>query len=284
VKIRFWGTRGSLATPGGDTVHYGGNTSCVEVRGENGTVLVLDAGTGIRPLGEAIDREIRRIDILLTHLHMDHIQGLGFFDPLFWPGLEVHLWAPSSTTLGLHTRLSRYLSPPLFPVRLCDLPCDLTLHDVVSLRRFSIGDFVIRARLVCHPGPTVGYRIEGDGATLAYLPDNEPALGVEELPEERAWIPGIELAEGADLLIHDAQYSHEEYSSHVGWGHSSIPHALAFAQAAGVAHLVLFHHDPSHSDEDLDHLFEEVHESRQLPFKLSPAAEGESLQLGKSRT
>jgi phosphoribosyl 1,2-cyclic phosphodiesterase len=190
VRVTFWGTRGSLATPGSDTLRYGGNTSCVEVRSRSGALLVLDAGTGIRPLGDSIARDTRRVDILLSHLHMDHIQGLGFFEPLFWPETEVHLWGPSSTTLGLHARLSRYLSPPLFPVRLRDLPCNPVLHDVVELGHFSIGEFEIDARLVCHPGPTIGYRIACDGAVVAYMPDHEPNLGIDALPGDRAWIPG----------------------------------------------------------------------------------------------
>jgi phosphoribosyl 1,2-cyclic phosphodiesterase len=283
VKIRFWGTRGSLATPGRDTIRYGGNTSCVELRGDDGTLLVLDAGTGIRPLGEAVERGLRRVDILLTHLHMDHIQGLGFFDPLFWPELEVHLWGPSSTTLDLHARLSRYLSPPLFPIRLLDLPCALTLHDVVSTPRFQIGDLEVEAELVCHPGPTVGYRIAGDGAVVTYMPDHEPFLGVSDGQQDSHWIPGLSLARDADLLIHDAQFSHEEYPRYVGWGHSSIEHSLLFARAAGVKHLVPFHHDPSHSDVVLDRLYEEVHKHHELPFELTPAAEGAVFDLTRPR-
>ena len=193
MRATLWGTRGSLAAPGPETMHYGGNTSCVEVRSGE-TLLVLDAGTGIRRLGEWIEREIGpaigRVDILLTHMHMDHIQGLGFFEPLFWRDLEVHLWGPSSTTMDLRTRLSRYLSPPLFPVRLRDLPCCMHLHDVVSVRHFEVGGFEIRADLLCHPGPTVGYRIEADGASLAYLPDHEPALGARDFPGERDWVSG----------------------------------------------------------------------------------------------
>jgi phosphoribosyl 1,2-cyclic phosphodiesterase len=282
VKVTFWGTRGSLATPGSETIRYGGNTSCVEVRDANDALLVLDAGTGIRPLGDQISRDTRRLDILLTHLHMDHIQGLGFFEPLFWPELEVHLWGPSSTTQGLRERLTRYLSPPLFPVRIADLPCYITLHDVVATPRFQIGDYEIQAGLVCHPGPTVGFRIHADGASLTYLPDHEPALGLGEIPSDPEWIPGFDLARDVDLLIHDSQYTPEEYAQYVGWGHSSIEHTLAFARAAGVRRLAPFHHDPSHSDAILDRLYEEVEKSQELPFELTPAMEGTTLTVSRS--
>jgi phosphoribosyl 1,2-cyclic phosphodiesterase len=282
VKVRLWGTRGSLATPGRDTIRYGGNTSCVEVRGAGGELLVLDAGTGVRPLGDDIERGVERIDILLTHLHMDHIQGLGFFEPLFWPELEVHLWGPSSTTQNLHARLSRYLSPPLFPVRLLDLPCKLTLHDVVATPHFRIGNFEVEAGLICHPGPTVGYRIIGDGATLAYMPDHEPFLGVSVDEIDPRWIPGVALAQDADLLIHDAQFSSEEYPRYVGWGHSSIEHTLAFARTARARHLVPFHHDPSHTDAMLDRLFKAVRKFQELPFEITPATEGAVFVVGAS--
>jgi len=252
VKVTLWGTRGSMASPGPETNRYGGNTSCVEVRGVDRTVLVLDAGTGIRRLGDAIVEEIRRVDVLLTHLHMDHIQGLGFFEPFFRPDIEVHLWGPSSTGLQLQERLSRYMSPPLFPVRLRDLPCQLTLHDVVSIGSFEIGPFDVEAELVCHPGPTVGYRIEEDGASFVYLPDHEPILGAEDFFGDPEYIPGLGLARDADLLIHDTMFTAEEYPSHVGWGHSSLDQALAFARAAGVRQLVNFHHDPGHTDTELE--------------------------------
>src|SRR5882724_473073 len=129
MHVMLWGTRGSVAAPGPETARYGGNTSCVEVRGSDGTVLVLDAGTGIRRLGPSLV-SLKRLDLLLTHLHMDHIQGLGFFSPLYDSGVEVHIWGPASTTADLRTRLMRYLSPPLFPVHLRDLPCQLSLHEV----------------------------------------------------------------------------------------------------------------------------------------------------------
>jgi phosphoribosyl 1,2-cyclic phosphodiesterase len=283
VKITLWGTRGSLASPGPETTRYGGNTVCVEVRAADGTVLVLDAGTGVRRLGDAIVDDVQRVDLLLTHLHMDHIQGLGFFEPLFRPGVEAHIWGPSSTTLDLRARLGRYLSPPLFPVRLRDLPRQPILHDVVPLGTFRIGPFSIQAELVCHPGPTVGYRIEADGTSVAYLPDHEPALGVTEFPGDLDYLPGLGLAQGVDLLIHDTMFTAEEYPRHVGWGHSSLPHALAFANAAGVKRLVTFHHDPSHSDEKLDRLFTEA-TSAALPFQLLRGLEGTSFDLAASRS
>jgi phosphoribosyl 1,2-cyclic phosphodiesterase len=280
VKVTFWGTRGSIASPGPETTRYGGNTSCVEVRGEDGTLVILDAGTGIRRLGDSIGAEPRRIDVLLSHLHMDHIEGLGFFDPLFRPDKEVHVWGPASTTLDLRSRLGRYLSPPIFPVRLRDLPCRLELHDVVQARSFEIGGLHVEARLVCHPGPTVGYRIREDGASLAYLSDHEPALGLEGFPLEPEWTSGYDLAAGADVLIHDAQYTAEEYRAHVGWGHSAIPHLLALAKLARVRTLVPFHFDPAHGDAMLDALFDEVRRSGDLPFELVPAREGETLAVG----
>ena len=279
MKLTLWGTRGSLAAAGPETVRYGGNTACVAVEGHNGTFLVLDAGTGIRRLGAAVPAEIPRIDLLLTHLHMGHIQGLGFFDPLYREGQEVHIWGPPSTTLDLRGRLSRYLSPPLFPVRLRDLPCQLTLHDV-PLEPFTIGGLTVRAALVCHPGPTVGYRIVEEGASLCYLPDHEPALGVRFIPAPD-WISGFDLVREVDLLVHDTQYSPEEYPDHVGWGHSAISHTFRLASMARVRRLVTFHHDPSHDDKMLDHLVVEARRGRELPFDLHPGMEGTTFILSR---
>ena len=277
----LWGTRGSLAAPGPETMRYGGNTSCVEVRGADGTLVILDSGTGIRRLGETLGAETRRIDLLLTHLHMDHIQGLGFFDPLFEAGVEVHIWGPSSATQDLGERLVRYLSPPLFPVYLRNVPCRLTLHDVVSTPSFRIGGLEIEARLVCHPGPTVGYRIREDDVSLAYLPDHEPALGGSCVPIDPEWLSGHELAAGVDLLIHDAQYTDEEYATHVGWGHSSVRHALEFAKVVAARQLVCFHHDPAHSDTILDRIYAKASASCDWPFQVTPGTEGASFKLGR---
>lgn len=273
MKVKLWGTRGSLAAPGPETARYGGNTSCVEVRGNDGAVLILDAGTGLRRLGVSLPVTLRRVNILLTHLHMDHIQGLGFFAALRNPEAEVHIWGPASTTLNLRSRLSRYLSPPLFPVHLRDLPSSVIFHEVPS-DEFDIGEFHISTALVCHPDPTVGYRIEAPDATLAYIPDHEPALGAQKFPISPDWTSGYELAVESDMLIHDAQFTDDEYLTRVGWGHSSLAQAFEFAALAGVRSFVPFHHDPAHTDDVLDKLFKNSIDPAQLDFAVIPGREG----------
>jgi phosphoribosyl 1,2-cyclic phosphodiesterase len=281
MRITLFGTRGSVATPGSETTRYGGNTSTVEVLGKDGTVLVLDAGTGIRRLGLQLPPPTARIDILLTHLHMDHIQGLGFFGPLYNPGVDVHIWGPASSTLSLEARLSRYLAPPLFPVHLRDLP-GLTCHQVPR-PPFDIGPFQIRTALICHPGPTVGYRIEGDDGVAVYMSDHEPALCFRngQWPDAD-WISGHELAAGADLLIHDAQYTDEEYERCRGWGHSSYRHAFAFAAEVGTKELVPFHHDPSHDDPTLDRLLDDAVRRFNPAFNVSSGCEGAVFEVGSN--
>jgi phosphoribosyl 1,2-cyclic phosphodiesterase len=284
VNVRLWGTRGSLASSGPDTVGYGGNTSSVEVCGAGGEVIALDAGTGMRRLGMAIEPEVERVDILLTHLHMDHIQGLGFFAPLFRPWGEVHVWGPPSTTLDLRSRLARYLSPPLFPVRIRDLAARVMFHDVPETP-FRIGRFTVTAAPVIHPGPTVGYRLEEEGAVIAYLPDHEPALGGTSFRPN--WTSGFDLARGADLLIHDAQYSADERAERIGWGHSSVEEAVDLARAASAARLVLFHHDPAHDDATLDALSAEAaaHAARVAPgLTVIPGREGEEYEISRARS
>ena len=278
MQVTLWGTRGSLATPGPEMMRYGGNTSCVAVVGCEGTVLVLDAGTGIRRLAASLPEPLRRVDILLTHLHMDHIQGLGFFAPLYRPDVEVHIWGPGSTTLGLEARLKRYLSPPLFPVNLSELP-NLVFHPV-PCGEVDIGEFRVCSALVCHPGPTVGYRITAPEGVLTYLPDHEPALAVLTFPSlPREWTSGATLAEGADLLIHDGQYSAAEYACHCGWGHSSLEQAMDFGSLAEVRQLVPFHHDPDHTDIDLDRLVAEAIEATRPAYLVSRGLEGATFNL-----
>ena len=260
MRARVWGCRGSLATPGADTVRYGGNTSCVEVTLESEHRIVLDAGTGMRPLGVEITGDRRELHIMLTHLHLDHLQGLGFFRPLFQPDLEVHLWGPASPVQSLEDRIAIYLSPPLFPVSLADIPATIVFHD--EPHHVEIGSATVHAAYVTHQGPTVGYRIEEHGRVLAYVPDHEPSLGGDLDHQPADWISGHEVAHDADVLFHDAQYGDVEYPSHVGWGHSAIDHVMDFARKLDVGTTVLFHHDPYHTDEELELLLEDAKRSR----------------------
>ena len=279
MKVTLWGTRGSLASPGQETIRFGGNTSCVSVEGSEGTQIVLDGGTGIRRLGQSLPPDLKRAYILLTHLHMDHLQGLPFFAPLRQAGVEVHIWGPASTTLNLRARLLRYLSPPLFPISVRDILSDLHFHEL-PYDTIEVGEFNVEAHLVLHPNPTVGYRIYDRYASVTYLPDHEPALGTSTFPRSKEWTSGFALAEGTDLLIHDAQYSTEEYQDRVGFGHSSISQAVEFAELAGVNQLIPFHHDPSHTDVMLDGMIEDVITEMQPEFEVTPGMEGIEINLG----
>jgi phosphoribosyl 1,2-cyclic phosphodiesterase len=279
MEVTFWGTRGSLPSPDPETSRMGGNSSCVEVARTDGTVLILDAGSGMRRLGRKLSGTLQRIDVLLTHLHMDHIQGLGFFAPIYQPGLEVHIWGPPSSTQPLLGRLARYLSPPLFPVHLRDVPSAIYMHDLNG-DDIEIGPYHIEVSFVCHPNPTVGYRVSDGETIVTYLPDHEPALGLGVIEKDSpAWVSGIGLADGADLLIHDAQYTDEEYPTHVGWGHSTMRQAFDFAALADVAMLVPFHHDPSHSDDEIDRIVSETLHEMNPPFAVVPAMEGMTVVL-----
>jgi len=252
MQATIWGCRGSVASPGPDTARYGGNTSCVEVRLSDGTPIVLDAGTGVRRLGRKLVAEgVDEVHVLLTHLHLDHLVGLGFFAPLFTEGIRVHIWGPGSPTETLGDRIARYLSPPLFPVHLAEVQGHVQLHDARE-EPWTIGPARVVAGRVSHNGPTVGYRIEEDGRSLAYIPDHEPGRATDMASVELEWISGYQVAARASVLLHDAQYTAEEYVRHVGWGHSSIEHVVTLARRAEVERLILFHHDPYHSDAELE--------------------------------
>jgi phosphoribosyl 1,2-cyclic phosphodiesterase len=254
VRLTIWGCRGSVPTPGSDTVRYGGNTSCVEVSLDDGSVLVLDAGTGIRPLGlELRDRGTRHVKLLLTHLHLDHLEGLRFFAPLWDERVTMDIWGPRSPVQSLRERVARAFSPPLFPVDLGNVPARVTFHDVPR-QRWTLDGASLAADLVLHPGPTVGFRIETATSSFAYLPDHEPALAGPIAKRSTSWISGASLAENVDMLFHDAQYFEDEYEDRIGWGHSSVADAVAFTRAVGARRLLLFHHEPSHSDGSLERL------------------------------
>jgi ribonuclease BN (tRNA processing enzyme) len=220
---------------------------------------------------------VRRLDILLTHFHMDHLQGLGFFAPLFNPRMEVHIWGPPSTTMPLRERLARYLSPPLFPVCLRDFSCRLVLHDAPR-GKVELGGLTVRSDLICHPGPTMGYRVEDGNAAVAYLPDHELPLGTPQ-SKEPGWISGHALAHGVDLLMHDSQYTQEEYDERNGWGHSTPRQAVEFARVAGVKKMVTFHHDPNHDDAMLDRMRDEACRGADGTLAVVPGTEGATFEL-----
>lgn len=259
MQLKIWGCRGSVPSPGPTTVVCGGNTSCVELSLDDGTVIVLDAGTGIRDLGDdLVERGVRRIHLLLTHLHLDHVEGLRFFAPMWDKNVVLDVWGPPSTMLSLEDSIARTFSPPLFPIDLGVVPAQVAFHDAPR-QPWKVESALVTAALVVHPGPTLGYRIEADGSCIAYLPDHEPALtGIEERSSD--WISGSAIAEGADVLLHDAQYFEDEYEQRIGWGHSSVTDTIAYAQALRVGRLVLFHHEPHHSDEVLSGLEDQAQE------------------------
>jgi ribonuclease BN (tRNA processing enzyme) len=215
--------------------------------GEN---LILDAGTGIRSLGMGMLGQ-GRIHILLTHLHLDHIQGLMFFPPCFREESEITIWGPSSPEASLEDRIARYISAPLSPVEVRELPCSVAFRDTPATE-WELGGATIRAEAVTHRGPTLGYRITDGDTSLAYIPDHEPALGAPLAELEPEWISGFDLARDVDLLIHDCQYTDDEYPEHVGWGHSGMSDVLTFGGRVGARRMLLFHHDPLHSDAFLD--------------------------------
>lgn len=249
MRVKVWGARGSIPAPGPETMRYGGNTSCVELGLADGSTLILDAGTGIRNLGLALPRVERPINILLTHLHLDHIQGLMFFAPAFRPESEIVIWGPASPDASLRDRVARYISAPLAPVEVRELPFSFREAEQME---WTIGSARIRAQSVNHRGPTLGYRVEQGGSSLCYIPDHEPGLGTALSELDDDWISGFDLARNASLLIHDCQYTDREYPQHLGWGHCSVSDALAFGQRTAASRMLLFHHDPLHSDDFLD--------------------------------
>jgi phosphoribosyl 1,2-cyclic phosphodiesterase len=279
MRVRYWGARGSIPAPAPAAAGYGGNTSCVELTLSDGSEVILDAGSGIRDLGRARRRGAEPVHVLLTHLHLDHVQGLMFFGPLFEPECDVRIYGPSSLDGHLLNRLSRYISAPLAPIEIRELPARVGFMEV-GTGGWRLGPALVEAAFVNHRGPTLGYRITDGDTTVVYLPDHEPALGQDLASSSPGWISGMALARDADLLIHDGQFTDAEYRSHVGWGHCGLGDALTFAQHAGVRRLSLFHHDPFHDDAALDEMEREASAASSGRFdEVSLAREGQTVEL-----
>lgn len=298
TRLRLWGVRGSIPVPGPATLRYGGNTSCVELRAD-GELIVLDAGSGIRGLGNALEEEFRsdriRVTLLSTHAHWDHIQGLPFFLPAYNEKNSLRLLGYKGVGGGFGAILSRQMAVPFFPVRLRDLPCEMSIEELTEME-FSVGEVRVRSRFVNHPGNCVGYRLYTKSGSLAFVPDNEPyefrKLHAEACaratPEqarkfavtERAKL--VDFLHEADVLFLDAQYTDDEYPQHAGWGHGSLTTSVDLAVDAKVGKLLLFHHDPSHDDAMIDGMVETARRltrERQSSLQVDAAREGDEFSL-----
>jgi phosphoribosyl 1,2-cyclic phosphodiesterase/CheY-like chemotaxis protein len=299
ARIRFWGVRGSIPVPGKSTLRYGGNTSCVEVRSD-GEIIILDAGTGIRLLGLALDKEFgsrsMKLTLLISHTHWDHIQGLPFFSPAYNQKNLIRVLGYEGARAGLAKILASQMETPFFPVSLRELPSHLAIEELKETD-FQIGKVEVRSKFANHPGICAGYRLSTKSGSIAYFPDNEPyellklhlasraGISQDEARDfakaERAKM--VEFLQGCDLAIMDTQYTDEEYTQHIGWGHSSLSSVVSLALDANVGKLLLFHHDPSHDDEMIDKMVEHARElvaQSGKPLDLEAAREGAELLLG----
>lgn len=289
IKIRFRGVRGSTPSPGSMTARYGGNTSCLEVRAGN-EILILDAGTGIRSLGSDLGKEFGswpiEATVLISHTHWDHIQGLPFFAPAFADQNRIRVVATRNQAATLKRALDNQMEPIHFPVGVAQMR-GLREVEELSSNNAVIGPFTIRVTELNHPGGCAGFRIEANGASLAYLPDHEPFYPLDLAPEntdaQLRCEALIEFVRNVDLLILDAQYTAAEYPQRIGWGHGRLPDTVALATEAGVKHLALFHHDPAHDDDQIDAMVENARKlAHPTTMIISGASENDTISLGSA--
>ncbi len=271
MKVRFWGTRGSIPSPGPTTVRYGGNTSCAELRLNDGQLIILDAGSGLRPLGASLGP--CDATLLLTHYHWDHIQGMPFFAAAYMPKSNIVVYGPLSNGVGPEDLLDGQMSTPYFPAAPAQL-VGIKDYIVTPSEPFRIGNALVRAGRVCHPQATLAYRVEEEGRAFVYMSDDEVAEASPPLLEEM-----LDLIRDADVLLHDCQYSEGEYPSRRGWGHSTPRMAVEFAKRGNVKRLILFHHDPSHSDEQVEALADEARALAGSDLEITIGREGDVISL-----
>jgi len=285
--VTFWGTRGSIPTPGAHTARYGGNTSCVAVEGPGRQLVILDAGTGIRELGlTLVERQNGAVkaEILLSHTHWDHIQGLPYFKPFFAPGNTVRIWGSKQGAKSLDAILHLQMDPAVFPVPLSAVSAALSVQEVQPGGQFSVGPFRAQVMQLRHPGTTLAYRLtpRSGGKSMAYVTDNElgPGGSYDTPPSWRRDL--VQFLDRVDLLVHDAMYTPAELETHRGWGHSSYEEAVELAAEAGAKQLVLFHHEPEHDDGALDELVaaaRRLAQRRGAPAEVAAAQDGLELSL-----
>src|SRR5499433_2940978 len=292
MRVQFWGTRGSIAKPGPNTTRYGGNTTCIDDRSERDSLVIVDCGTGAHALGQKLmsyGTKSLRGHILISHTHWDHIQGIPFFAPLFVLGNEWDIYGPKALGQSLRDALAGQMRHTYFPVTIDQCRAKIRYHDLVE-GTFHIDDITVYARYLNHPALTLGYRLEADGASVVYACDHEPhsrllATGEGEITGQD--LQHAEFVNGADLLIHDAQYTAEEYPSKIGWGHSSAEYAVKLAQRAQVKRLALTHHDPLREDDAVDRVLAGIRDGLQAarsPLQVFAAVEGEIVEIQPSRS
>jgi phosphoribosyl 1,2-cyclic phosphodiesterase len=297
LRLKFWGVRGSIPTPGQGTVHYGGNTSCVELR-VDGQLMILDAGTGIRLLGLELAEEFREkpieLTLLITHTHWDHIQGFPFFPVAYDPKNTIRVLAFEGARKSLEATLSSQMESPYFPISMQEMPGNITVEELKD-KKFMVGSVRVEAAFTNHPGICACYKVVSGAGTVVYIPDNELLRRLRstrsEVKEDRAVEDEFardrdqqlcDFIRGADVVMMDCQYDREEYPRFAGWGHSCVDDSVALAVEAGVKEFFLFHHDPTHSDEKIGLMVEEAREQAKRlgsSMRIDAAREGVEVVL-----